>query len=165
MISIGKNNLLIKGLFALAVITYLIVWIFEFIFEYNTFGGGAAITSSVALVIPFVISLKMFIRWHSLRGREFIYLLILVILAFGTDGYLNWNGYDKGLDITHALDMEFIEFGQLLHKDPAFQNVILMQTSKEKWLEGTVKSNEDLFRLRKLAEEGEWDTEYVKVRR
>ena len=147
------------------MVAYLIIWAVVFIFVYHVFGIGAAMGLTVILALPFAVALRMFSRWQSLRRQEFAFLFTVGIVAFGATGGLVWNWYDKGMDLRHAKDVEFIEFGRRLQKDPAFRDVELLVSPKEFWMRGTVTSDADLDRLRSLAAQGHisWDMDEVKV--
>jgi hypothetical protein len=139
-----------KRLFFLAIAAYLIIWAALFIFESRPFGVGSAIISSLLQAIPFIIALRMLIRWQTQRRREFVYLFILVIFVYGGVAYRIWDMYDKGQDRYYIEKSEFSEFYQLLHNDPAFRNVEITETPKEYLMTGTLSSEADLNRLKAL---------------
>lgn len=157
--------LVARRVFSVAMVVYLIIWVVVFAFVYRVFGSGFAIALSVILALPIAIALRMFRRWHFLRRREFVFLFALLIVVFGTISGLIWNWYDTGMDRRHVKEMEFVEFGHRLQKDPAFRNIELLVSPKEFWMRGTVASSSDLNRLKSLAAQGHisWDMEEVKV--
>jgi hypothetical protein len=139
----------------LVVAAYLLVWGAGFIFVSQEFGIVSAIKLSLIPVLPLVVALRMCSRWPTVRGREFAFLLALVIIVSGAAVGVLWNWYDTGMDRFHAEDLEYAEFVRTLRKDPAFHNVKPFVSPKHLfWLRGTVASDADLARLRSLADQG-----------
>jgi hypothetical protein len=161
----NTSNILLRSLFSLAIFVYVVIWAVVFLFESSPFGIGSSILSSFILAVPFVIALRMLFRWNTLRVHEFVYLLALTIFVYGGVAYSIWDMFDKGQDRYYKEQLEFSEFDYLLHKDPAFHNVELLEAPKAFWMRGIVNSDVDLDRLKKLSSQGliHWSTEYVKV--
>ena len=56
-------------------------------------------------------------------GAEFVFLVGQLTVVFAGVAGVIWNWYDTDMDLQHAKNVEFAEFGRLLHKDPAFRNI------------------------------------------
>lgn len=146
------TSLVGRRMLTLAIAVYLVAWGAGFVFVSREFGVVSAIKLSLIPVLPLVVALRMRGRWPTVRGREFAFLLALVIIVSGAAVGVVWNWYDTGMDRFHAEDLEYAEFVRVLRKDPAFHNVKASVSPKHLfWLRGTVASDADLARLRSLA--------------
>jgi hypothetical protein len=141
-----------KIIFSLAIIIYLIVFGALFVFVSHVFGLGAAILLSLMPLFPLIIAIRMGKKWLTLKGREFVYLGILLIITFCAVPGLIWSWYDSGLDYMYAAHLERMKFVDLLHKDPAFRNLQLVE-KRGCWLEGTVPTEADLVRLKSILDQ------------
>ena len=81
-----------------------------------------------------------------------MFLFTLLTIALVAVGGIVWNWYDTGMDREHTEDVDYAEFGRLLHSDHAFQNIELLVSRKHIFLmRGSVATNADRDRLRLLA--------------
>jgi hypothetical protein len=140
-----------KNIFSLAITLYLIVFGIIFVFVSQVFGSGAAIFLSLIPLFPLLIAIRMRIKWQTLKGRELVYLGVLLIITFCSVPGLIWYWYDLGMDHFYAEHIERLEFLRLLHNDPAFQSLKLVER-KGCWLEGTVPLESDLDRLKSFVD-------------
>jgi hypothetical protein len=138
-----------KNIFSLAIILYLIVFGALFVFVSHVFGPGAAIFLSLIPLFPLIIAIRMRKKWLTLKGREFVYLGILLIITFCAVPGLIWYWYDLGMDHWYAKHLERVQFVHILHNDPAFLNLKLIE-SKGGLLDGTVPTDADLERLKSI---------------
>ena len=150
MNAITHTSSMTRNFFSLAIIIYLILFEAVFVFVSHVFGFGCAILLSLIPLFPLIIAIRMRKRWLILKGRDFIYLSILLIITFCAVPGLIWKWYDLGMDHFYAEHLERVKFVYLLHKDPSFRNLILVER-KGCWLEGTVSTEADLDRLKSLA--------------
>jgi hypothetical protein len=140
-------------LIAIAMLACSIPLLAGFFFVASAFGVGAASVLLLFLIPPLIVALRLPRRWLTVRRREVVYLAILCCAAFGAIFFVVRDWYDKGMDHSHAEDIQWAKFEQLLRRDQAFRNVVIKLTDRKHiyWVEGTVSSEEDLNRLRSLA--------------
>ena len=139
-----------QKIFSLAIVLYLSVFGAVFIFVSHVFGPGDAILLSLMPFFPLIIAIRMRRKWLTLKGRESVYLGILLIITFCAVPGLIWYWYDLGMDRLYAEHLERVKFMHLLHEDSAFQKLELVER-KGCWLEGAVRTPADLDRLRSFA--------------
>jgi hypothetical protein len=141
-----------KLFFSLAIILYLIVFGAVYVFVSHVFGPGAAILLSLIPFFPLIIAIRMRKKWLTLKGREFVYLVILLIITFCAVPGLILYWYDLGMDHFYAAHMEHVKIVNSLQNDPAFRNLMLVER-KGCWLEGTVPTEADLERLKSILDQ------------
>jgi hypothetical protein len=163
MITIANAPSTRRNIFSLAIIMYLIIFAAVFLFVSNVFGPGEAILLSLIPLFPLIVAIRMRTRWLSLKYRETVYLGILLIITFCAVPGLIWYWYDLGMDRFYAEHLERARFVDLLHKDPAFRNLVLVER-KGCWLEGEVPTAADLVRLQALVDNnGRMGCERVRI--
>jgi hypothetical protein len=143
-----------KTIFSLAIILYLIVFGAMYVFVSYVFGPGAAVFLSLIPFFPLIIAIRMHKKWLTLKGRQFVYLGILLIITFCAVPGLVWYWYDLGMDHIYAVHLERVKFVDYLHDDPAFRNLMLVER-KGCWLEGTVPTKADLVRLKSILDQNQ----------
>jgi len=85
----------IRRILSWGIAAYLVVWAAVLIFVSRVFGTGGAIAMSLILTIPFAIAVRMASSAASVRGREFAFLSILLVVVFGGSAFVIWIGTIK----------------------------------------------------------------------
>jgi hypothetical protein len=154
MESITRRTLPIaKQLFSMAIAAYGVLCLAVVIFAYRVFGTALAIGSLLMLCLPIAVSLRLLSRWHLQRARDFLLLLVLLVVDLGGVGYLVWRDYEVGMDERHAQELKAYDFIQAVSNDPAFRNVEAALGRKQVlFIDGRVASQADLVRLKSLRE-------------
>jgi hypothetical protein len=94
-----------KKAFALGIAAYVVAWVGVFVFMFRVFGMGGAIVLSLVLAYPLFVAVRMHLRWPTVRGREFAFLLLLLAIVIGGSGGVIWRCYDQCIDLQHAQDL------------------------------------------------------------
>jgi len=142
--------------FSLGIAVYAVAWAGVFVFVYRVFGIDLpAILLSLILAVPLVVAVRMRCRWPALRGREFVFLLLLVIFASGGGVFVIQHLYDTCRDLMRTEDRRFDEFTRIAHADPAFRDINFLTVSSKRFrqIQGTVATQADLDRFQTLFHE------------
>jgi hypothetical protein len=143
-----------KKAFLFGIASYIIAWVGILVFGFRVFGIGAAIGLSLFLIFPFVVAVRMYHRWPTVRRTEFALLLVLLFSVFGGSAFTVWRWYDSCMDLQHARDLRFDELAQEAHAVPAFRGVEFSSTNyKGRYvIRGTVATQADLERFLALCD-------------
>ena len=125
--------------FSLGIAAYAVAWIGALVFASRVFGMGGAIGLSLILVLPFIVAVRMRLRWPAVRGREFAFLLVLFVFVSGGSVFTVWDWYDVGMHHQHARDVKFDELAHEAHAVPSYKGRYMIR--------GTVASQADLERF------------------
>jgi hypothetical protein len=107
----------------LGIVAYAVVWMGLLLFAYRVFGAGGATGLSLILVFPLVVAVPMRHRRAAVRGREFAFLFVLLVIVLAGSAFMVHGWYDAGMDRQHSDDLRFSELSHVAHSEAAFRNI------------------------------------------
>jgi hypothetical protein len=145
-----------KTAFSVGIGGYAAGWIGVCIFVQQAFGLDIpALLLFLVLTIPLIVAMRMRRRWPVLSGREYAYLLSLIILVLLGCVFVIQNWYVQGIDLQHAQDLKFDELMQNAKEDPQYLHVEFSITNhKGRYIiSGSVASQTDLKHLQAMCKQ------------
>jgi hypothetical protein len=85
-----RASVVSRRVFSLVLLAYFISWLVATVYLSRVFGVGLAPGLSLILIFPFVVGTWMRSRRESVRMRDFVFLSVLLIIAFGAVAYVVW---------------------------------------------------------------------------
>ena len=139
-------------LFSLTIGIYFIGCVAGLMFVSGVFGAEDAFGLSMIAICPIIVAVRMRLRWHSAVNRDFMFLVLLLIVATGSSIGLVRSWYHADNDLKPE-DKVFAEFRRALHNDSSFRNITVSPKKVKGTYDvtGSVASKSDLQRLDALA--------------
>jgi hypothetical protein len=150
-----------KKAFSAAIAAYGIIWTCVIVYLLHAFGLDRSVvwlSVILILIVPLIIALRMHRRWPKVRGREFTWLIVLLIFVLMGGAYVVGYWHDAGLDKEHARNVRFVELTRLVDKDPVFNNIELIYQPFKVGngyycIKGSVPTQADLEHLQMLCDQ------------
>ena len=142
-----------KPFFVLGIGAYVAVCAGILLFTFRVFGGNGTAGLSLILVFPFIVAVRMLLRWDRVRASELSLLCVLLLCVSAGSAFIIWRWYDSHEDRQHAEDLRFDDFASAARTDPAFRDVAFLVDNHNKcryWIRGSVASQADCDRLQSL---------------
>jgi hypothetical protein len=152
----GKRTIAHR-VFLLGIAAYAIASLGVLIFVYQVFGMYGVGGLSWILILPFLVAIEICRRWPQVRGREFAYRLVLIIVAFAGSALMIRNWHGQCVDLHHAHDVSFEKLSRIVSENPAYRNIKLARVPFKAFnpiyqIQGTVASQTDLERFPSLCD-------------